>query len=313
MKKQSKRRSWPIPDAESIKGITFRLDQVLKDELEVAWGCCDDERKPWEVTTSARDGAVHVLRFFRMWFDLPQEVFFAAASYLDMFLARMQVQEKYLPCLLVSCFGVAAASHGCEINTSHLVVLSQSKCSVKDVERMSTIITKKLNLGKSANDNRNPFDLLTIYMDIFQQIAKYYKCEGLLGRMLQWEQLCTRLEVLVCDSSCVDFKPSTLVLAFIHFEVERFLSREVPKKSNYYSLEMFYVLVVMIELRSLCNINPNEYASCFERVTNVLKEYDSRKRTGHSQKLIWRFSISTHAFSRFTQNYYSALNTIKEE
>lgn len=60
--------------------------------------------------------------------------------------------------------------------------------------------------------------------------------------------------MLISDSSCACFKPSVLALAFVHFEVERFMSREVPRKSNYYSMEMFYVLAVMIELRSLCNV-----------------------------------------------------------
>ncbi|RZC40022.1 cyclin-G2 [Asbolus verrucosus] len=310
MEKQSKGRSRPMPDASNIKNITYKLEEALANEDEFI--CNYSERKPWEVTMSARDGAVHVMRFLKVWFDLPQTIFFSAVSYLDLFLARMKVQEKYLPCLSVSCFNVAAANHGFKINTSQLVMLSQSKCSVKDMERMSTIITQKLNL-ENLNDC-NPLDLFKIYMDIFKYIAVQFKTEALLNRMLQWQQLCTRLEVLICDSSCAFYKPSVLALAFIHFEMERFLSREIPKKSNYYSMEMFYILAVMIELQSLCKIDSSDYASCFEAVKKTLKEYDSRKRSRYCQKLAWRFSISTHALSRYTHNnYYSMLNTIEEE
>lgn len=78
---------------------------------------------------------------------------------------------------------MAAQDHGLEINTSHLVIQSQSKCSVKDMERMSAIITQKLNLGNLKNCNY--LDLLKVYMDIFRYIAVQFKIEGLLNRMLQ--------------------------------------------------------------------------------------------------------------------------------
>ncbi|EFA13016.1 cyclin G [Tribolium castaneum] len=308
MDKHSKGRSWPMPDA-GIKNIIFKLEEALSNESQFI--CNYAERKPWEVTMSARDGAAHVLRFLKVWFDAPEGVFFSAVYYLDNFLARMKVQEKFLPCLTVSCFNLAAQNHGFKINTSHLVLLSQSKCSVKDMERMSAIITEKLNLGSLTNCNH--LDQLQVFMDIFKYIAVQFKIQGLLNRMLQWQQLCTRLEILLCDSSCAAFKPSVLALAFIHFEMDRFLSKENPKKSNYYSTEMFYILAVMIELQTLCNINSSDYKTCFENITNVLKEYDRRTKTTHCQKLTWRFSISTLALSKFSQNYYSMLNTITEE
>jgi hypothetical protein len=78
---------------------------------------------------------------------------------------------------------VAAADHSFKINTSHLVMLSQSKCSVKDMERMSTIITQKLNL-KNGNCC-TALDLLKVYIDIFRFIAMQFKSEVLLNRMLQ--------------------------------------------------------------------------------------------------------------------------------
>ncbi|KAJ3639644.1 hypothetical protein Zmor_002989 [Zophobas morio] len=308
MEKQSKGRSRPMPDAGNIKDITLKLQKALQSENQFVWN--NSDRKSWEVTMSARDGAVHVMRFLKMWFDLPQAVFFTAVNYLDMFLARMKVQEKFLSCLSVSCFNIAVLDHGREIDTSQLVALAQSKGSVKDMERMSTIITQKLNLGKK--NFCNALDLLQIYMNIFRYIAVQFRIESLLNRMLQWQQLCTRFEVLICDSSCACFKPSLIALAFIHHEMERFLSREIPRKSNYYTMEMFYILAVMIELRSLCNINSSDYTSCFEAITKALKEYDGKKKLNHCQKLTWRFSLSTHALSEYTLRF-PMLNTIKEE
>ena len=78
-----------MPDAGNIKDITLKLQKALQSENQFVWN--NSDRKSWEVTMSARDGAVHVMRFLKMWFDLPQAVFFTAVNYLDMFLARMKV------------------------------------------------------------------------------------------------------------------------------------------------------------------------------------------------------------------------------
>lgn len=81
-----------MPDA-SIKNITYKLEEALTNESQFI--CNYSERKPWEVTMSARDGAVHVLRFLKVWFDVPQSVFFSAVYYLDKFLARMKVKKYH--------------------------------------------------------------------------------------------------------------------------------------------------------------------------------------------------------------------------
>lgn len=85
---KSKGRSRPIPDA-SVKKVAQRLEAAFIHEATVTKKY--NERNSWEVTMQARDGAVHVMRFLKVWFDLPQNVFFAAVSYLDEFLDLMKV------------------------------------------------------------------------------------------------------------------------------------------------------------------------------------------------------------------------------
>lgn len=100
-----------------------------------------------------------------------------------MFMLILQVQPKFLSCLSVSCFNIAAEVQGFNINASQLVMLSQSGCSVSDMKRMSRIIMQKLN--PISDSPSNILNMLQIYMDFFRAIAVQLKIEVLLDRMLK--------------------------------------------------------------------------------------------------------------------------------
>lgn len=97
MDQASKRRGRPLPDAASVKPIAFDFHEALAVETQYRPNLLviQDDLKPWEVNLKSRDGAIHVLRFLRMWFDLPHSVFFSAVTYLDLFLARMKVSLNH--------------------------------------------------------------------------------------------------------------------------------------------------------------------------------------------------------------------------
>ena len=44
-----------------------------------------------KITSEMRDGSSHVLRFLKVWYDLPSDVFFGAVSHVDRFLKKMKV------------------------------------------------------------------------------------------------------------------------------------------------------------------------------------------------------------------------------
>jgi len=74
-----KRRRRPLPDAVILKPLAFNLEEALQVEslfrpnlLIVNESGC----KPGEVTFNSRDGAVNVLRFLRVWLDLPHTAYF---------------------------------------------------------------------------------------------------------------------------------------------------------------------------------------------------------------------------------------------
>lgn len=53
------------------------------------------DQQPGDVTMQARDSAVHTMRYLKVWFDLPDGVYFVAINFLDRFLTRMKVKKLF--------------------------------------------------------------------------------------------------------------------------------------------------------------------------------------------------------------------------
>lgn len=95
-----------------------------------------------EVTVGARDGAAHVLRCLKMWYDFPSDVLFVAVNLVDRFLTKMRVRPKHMACISVGSFLLAVRQLKLNIaDTDDLVAISQCRCTSGDVERMSTIVS----------------------------------------------------------------------------------------------------------------------------------------------------------------------------
>lgn len=78
------------------------------------------------MTIGARDGAAHVLRCLKVWYDLPSDVLFAAINLVDRFLTKMKVRPKHIACISVGSFHLAIKQLGLpQIDTEDLVAISQ--------------------------------------------------------------------------------------------------------------------------------------------------------------------------------------------
>lgn len=80
------------------------------------------------------------------------------------------MKEKFLACLSVSCLHLSTSIQKIDVNPQKLVTISQSKCSVKDLQRMCDIIRKKLGV----ENNERPitvFDYLNLFMKVMDSIA----------------------------------------------------------------------------------------------------------------------------------------------
>lgn len=301
-------RDWPVPDAiHQIKTALVRENDsgtnLVALSLNQALG---------EVTLADRDGAVHSLRFLKFWFNLPSAVFITSTNILDRFLTKMKVQRRYLACLVISCMNIASRIHQYNIDPKILVNVSQSRCSVKDMERMMEIVRKKLELG-TGKPLVTVLDYLNQFLDLLQSVARQFGIKSLLDMVIKKEFLMRDLEVIMCDSHCVSAKLSVIALALIQTEFERFVSNEISNKLTFYSYEILQLLTTVVDLQLICLIDPVEFTACHKRITDVLRTYDNHTKSFHQQSLLWRYSSRTIYTTRSSWNYFNALHTISEE
>lgn len=91
----------------------------------------------------------------------------------------------------MSCFNLAASKFGFELDAGKLIMLSESKFSVKDMDRLSGIIKQKLNLGQ-VQDYTTASDCLQVFMEIFQFVAYCLDDRRFLSKILEVSiYLCT--------------------------------------------------------------------------------------------------------------------------
>lgn len=310
-----KRRGRPLPDAVITKPLAFNLEEALQAENVYRPNLLainQNDLKPGEVTLPLRDGAVNVLRFLRVWLDLPHSVFLSAVSYLDTFLAKMKVHEKFLKCVTLSCLYLAAEIENCKIDVNNLVKISQSKCTVRDVLRMANIVREKLKNSAGGKPTTSA-DFLKIYINIFKSVTK------------QWEHIITRdliqirermlilLEVLLSDSTTAYFRPSAMALIVFQCEVEKIMAQGLPNKSVYFLGEVLQFLSIVREIQLKCKIKNAELKTCYMQISKVLKQYESQKKNNYSrQQLRWNFSSSTIQTSMRRASYHPYFQTIKE-
>lgn len=310
-----KRRGRPLPDAVILKPLAFILEEALHEEniyRPNLLAINQNDLKPCEVTLSSRDGAVNVLRFLRVWLDLPHSVFYSAVSYLDMFLARMKVQEKFLRCLTLSCLHLASENENCKIDVNHLVKISQSKCTIRDVLRMANIVKEKIK--KPEGDRvTTPAEFLKLYLEVFNCVTKQW--EHIIKRdlILIKERMLILLEVLLSDSTTAFFRPSVMALIVFQNEVEKIMAQGLPNKSVYFLGEVLQFLSIVREIQLKCKIKNAELKMAYLQISKVLKQYDNEKKNLNChQQLRWNFSYSTIQTSMKRASYHPYFQTINE-
>lgn len=319
MSDSSKGRGRPIPDAsnskKNLKHIWYEIERALSLESKYKANLLvtNTDQQPDIVALPSRDGAVQILRCLKVWFDLPSIVFLTSVNILDRFLSKMVVRQKFLACVTISCLKIATEIHRFQIKTSNLVNISQSKCKVQDVERMSDIIRSKLEL-ETLTEPVTAYNFLALFLRFFDTLAAQLDLKALSSRMLQKKVLVRRLEVVMSNSNCATESPSIIALGLIHTEIERFMEAEIPSKSPYYSVEMLKFITFMFgQLHKLCKIIPEEYTACYESMKYILREYDNHNRSPYSQSLRWKFSRSTINSPRPLEMFCTNLDTIHED
>ncbi|XP_048002457.1 cyclin G [Leguminivora glycinivorella] len=269
--------------------------------------CLPNESESGEVTTGARDGAAHVMRCLKVWYDLPTEVLIDAVSLFDRFLTKMKVRPCHVPCITVACMNIAIDQHAAhtkearKVSVEELVSISQSACTAGDVARMSRVVVDKLALapGTRAVTAR---DWLRLFAHLLQPHCPTPPEEA---------ELLKLLEIVVCDAACANARTSELALVVLYHHLEARLvelARSAPLPDQAYQL-----FEVGAQLQQYCHMSDAMLVSTRSRVQHVLARYEARAAAPQRQRLVWRLSERTLKVLRPTDRLGSLLPTIEEQ
>lgn len=275
--------------------------------------CLPADSENGEVTTGARDGAAHVLRCLKVWFDLPPEVLISAINLFDRFLTKMKVRPCHVPCITVSCMNIAIDEYTAQTNVKRrvsveeLVSISQSACTAGDVARMSRVIVDKLGVGGSATAV-TALHWLRLVRDL---VMTHVQGEAL-HDLCQESELINLLEIVVCDAECVNARPSELALVLLFHKLEQQLVKWSESGVNV--PEQVYCLYDFArQLQLHCHMCDLSLVRVRDSVRHVLARYEARKATPQRQRLVWRLSERTLKVLRPTDRLTSLLPTIEEQ
>lgn len=268
------------------------------------------------ISAGMRDGSSHVLRCLKVWYDLPSDVFHTAVSNIDTFLAKMKAQPKHLSCIAVSSFHLACSQYQ-EVRSdllvlpqpSDLVSISQSRCSASDLLRMEAIIASKLENKQQQTVPPlpvTPLSFLKLMMAVSRAAGSRLDISPL-PPGLPPPHLLHQLEILVCDSSTLKFRPCELALALLCTEFQRAVG-------DYSSSGATTALMGFIsELQKYCNISSSEFCTVLAEVVAILDKYNGAGQVPHRQRLVWKLSNRTLKQLRPTDRLRPTLPRICEE
>ncbi|PZC71347.1 cyclin G [Helicoverpa armigera] len=275
--------------------------------------CLPAESENGEVTTGARDGAAHVLRCLKVWFDLPADVLITAINLFDRFLTKMKVRPCHVPCITVSCMNIALEQYAADTNTKRsisvdeLVSISQSACTAGDVTRMSRVIVDKLSLVGGCRAH-TALDWLRLLRAMLTFHA------GTLPVVCQEEELVQLLEIVSCDAACANVRTSELALVLLYYKLEQQLAEWSVAAADAIPEHAYYLYDFARQIQLHCHMCDTTLAAARSRVRHVASRYERcEARRDQRQRLVWRLSERTLKVLRPTDRLREVLPTIEEQ
>ncbi|XP_065222483.1 cyclin G [Planococcus citri] len=265
-----------------------------------------------EVTLGIRDGSAHILRCLKIWYELPSDVLFAAINIMDRFLTKMKVQPKYIACISIASFHIACklvCSPDLIPDPAHLISISQCKCTLSDLSRMTSVIISKVEINFDERDSI-PITSLT-FLRLLHQMMSVSKYSDVYKQAVDEFQMFQRLEVLACDGSCVNFECSYIALALLCSQIDIGVARLQPAPCAH--IDVLSLLAFVRELQQYCQIVENNFYRCLSSVLKVISQYNSQSGIPHRQRLVWRLSQRALRHLRPTDRLKPTLPTIKEQ
>uniref|UniRef100_A0A2K6V408 Cyclin I n=1 Tax=Saimiri boliviensis boliviensis TaxID=39432 RepID=A0A2K6V408_SAIBB len=144
--------------------LSFLLEKAISREAQMWKVNVRKIPSNQNVSPSQRDEVIQWLAKLKYQFNLYPETFALASSLLDRFLATVKAHPKYLSCIAISCFFLAAKTVEEDERIPVLKVLARDSfcgCSSSEILRMERIILDKLNWDLHT---ATPLDFLHISM-----------------------------------------------------------------------------------------------------------------------------------------------------
>lgn len=241
-----------------------------------------------EITIGTRDGAAHVLRCLKVWYELSNDVLFSAINHVDRFLTKMKVRPKHMACISVGSLHLAIKQLGVEtIDTEDLVAISQCRCTARDLERMAEIIHNKLGVQM----NSPPITGLTfirLFYHIFRVTAIELGLKDFYDSSIVLSDLEQRMEILACDANCASIRPSELALVCICSQMDAQISKLEAGSHQIHGLVDY-----AIQLQKLCRIPDTSFFHTHDLVVKILSNYNGQQKMPYRQRLVWKLSSRT--------------------
>jgi len=264
------------------------------------------ESRDGEITIGTRDGAAHVLRCLKVWYDLSNDVLFAAINLVDRFLTKMKVRPKHMACISVSSLHLAVKQLSLSlIDTEDLVAISQCRCTSRDLERMAEVIANKLG-AQIGSPPTTALTFIRLFYYIFKNAAAEL-CIAEFFNAISLSDLEMRLEILACDASCASIRASELALVLLCTQMDAHVSNQGAVNQQIHGLVDY-----AIEMQRLCRIPDSSFFHSHSTVAKILSQYNGQHKMPYRQRLVWKLSSRTLRVLRPTDKLTSYLPTIEE-
>ncbi|XP_076614124.1 cyclin-I [Chaetodon auriga] len=174
-----------------------------------------------DISPAQRDEAVRWLTELHSKLQLYPETLVLAVSILDRFLAPIKARPKYLRCIAIACFFLAAKTceeDECVPSLKELAASSSCGCSPSEILRMERIILDKLNWDLHT---ATALDFLHIFHAMVLSCRSGF-LDSMLGvnRSQHLALLTRRLYHCLADHTLIQLRGSMLALALITLELE---------------------------------------------------------------------------------------------
>lgn len=263
-----------------------------------------------EITIGTRDGAAHVLRCLKVWYELPNDVLFAAINLVDRFLTKMKVRPKHMACISVSSFHLAVQQLNLQqIDTEDLVAISQCRCTSRDLVRMADIVANKLGVQMNSPPV-TALSFIRLFYYMFENAAEALGLSSIFSSAISLADLEMRLEILACDASCASIRPSELALVMIFTQMDVHVSAN--KEHGLYNQQIHDLVDYAIQLQKFCRIPDSSFFYSHSIVAKILSQYNGQHKMPYKQRLVWKLSSRTMKVLRPTDKLTSYLPTIAE-